>query len=285
MKKRLISVGVGLILLAAVLIWFDTLLPNAVLAIIGAIAVFEIIRAYKLNKNILLAVFFISFTVCSVFFELAPKPYFSAIMALLIFLALVTVMLSTKTKHTVAETGGALLMTLVVTVGLNAMLYIRTFTPYAGDWRFMLFIGLALGWICDTCAFFTGRAWGKKKLCPEISPNKTVAGALGGIIGTPIFIAASFFIYSALNGLTAFKDFSNSVWQVVFIFIMGALGAVVGILGDLAASYVKRECGIKDFGNIMPGHGGAMDRIDSVLFTCSFAAVCMDIYFKLFIAF
>lgn len=285
MKKRLISAGVGLLLLAAVIVWYDTLLANVAFAIIGAIAAFEILRAYNLHKNLLLDVCYIAFTVLSVFFELAFKPYFTAIISLLIFITLVTVMLNKNANHTVAEAGGALLMTLVIGVGLNSMLYIRTFTPYVGDWRFMLFVGLALGWICDTCAFFTGRAWGKKKLCPKISPNKTVAGAIGGVVGTPIFITAAFFIYSALDSLTAFGGFSKNIWQIVFVFVMSALGAVVGILGDLAASYVKRERGIKDFGNIMPGHGGAMDRIDSVLFTCAYAAVCLELYFKLFVAF
>lgn len=285
MKQRLISIAAAFVLLAAALVWFDTLVPNIMMAAIAALAVFEVLRAYKLHENLFFDIAFISFAVTTVVFELAKKPYFSAMLAGLIFVVFTVALLSKKKKYTVAALGAVLLATLTVSLGFNALLFPRTYTPYVGDWRFMLLIALALGWIGDTCAFFTGRAFGKRKLCPEISPNKTVAGAIGSIVGTPLFIVASFFVYSALDRQTAFGGFKGDPLAIGFVFLMGVIGAVVGMLGDLAASYIKRECGIKDFGNIMPGHGGAMDRIDSVMFTGVFSAACFYLYFTLFVAF
>ncbi|MDP4092540.1 MAG: phosphatidate cytidylyltransferase [Bacillota bacterium] len=112
-------------------------------------------------------------------------------------------------------------------------------------------------WVTDTMAYFTGRAFGKRKLSPEISPKKTVAGSIGGIIGC---VAASTIYGIVLNS-------GNYLNVAIYHFIV--IGALVGILsqvGDLAASAIKRYAGVKDYGNLMPGHGGVLDRFDSILF-------------------
>ena len=109
-------------------------------------------------------------------------------------------------------------------------------------------------WIADTCAYFTGYFLGKHKMSPVLSPKKTIEGALGGIAGS----ALSGVLFSlAVNG-------GRFLWQ--FALICGA-GAVVSIFGDLAASAIKRDNNIKDYGNLIPGHGGIRDRFDSVIFT------------------
>ena len=118
-----------------------------------------------------------------------------------------------------------------------------------------IFVG---GWGCDTFAYFTGKFLGKNKLT-TLSPNKTVEGFIGGIIGATI-LGALF----ALGFYTYFPQFSIDI--ILFTIICG-VAAVFGQLGDLAASSIKRHHGIKDYGHIIPGHGGFMDRIDSLLFT------------------
>jgi phosphatidate cytidylyltransferase len=120
---------------------------------------------------------------------------------------------------------------------------------------FLLIMALCGAWIADTGAYFTGVAIGKHKLCPEISPKKTIEGFIGGILTTAIAYTAAFSIY---YGFTAKR--------AVIAFVTGAFCAVVGAIGDLSASMVKRQIGFKDYGKIMPGHGGLMDRFDSVLF-------------------
>lgn len=121
----------------------------------------------------------------------------------------------------------------------------------------MVFVIPVLG---DTCAYFVGSTVGGPKLCPKISPNKTIAGAVGGLLGSVIAAVA------VGRGFTWFVpgvDFPP-FWAEL---IMGVLGGVVAQMGDLFASMLKRHCKIKDFGNIFPGHGGMLDRLDSIVFT------------------
>ena len=102
-------------------------------------------------------------------------------------------------------------------------------------------------------AYFTGMLLGKHKLCPKISPKKTIEGSIGGILGSVILCAA----FSAI--------FVPQL--LVHSIIIGVLGGIISQFGDLTASIFKRKMGIKDYGNLIPGHGGILDRFDSVLFT------------------
>lgn len=121
----------------------------------------------------------------------------------------------------------------------------------------------------DTFAYLVGSTLGKRKLCPSISPKKTVAGAIGGLLGS-VVCAVTFFLlfdlYAVIPvGYVSFSD-SVAVRAVVFV-VLGIVGGVLAEIGDLAASRIKRTMNIKDFGNIFPGHGGVLDRLDSIMFT------------------
>ena len=105
----------------------------------------------------------------------------------------------------------------------------------------------------DICAYFAGVTMGKHKLCPVISPKKTWEGAIGGVLGSMILCL--------IFGLIFMKD------AIALCLIVGFLGSIISMFGDLTASIFKRKMGIKDYGNLIPGHGGIMDRFDSVLFT------------------
>ena len=108
----------------------------------------------------------------------------------------------------------------------------------------------------DTFAYFTGVFLGKHKLCPEISPKKTVEGAVGGIIGCGL----SFIVY----GIILEKCFGLDI-SYVKIFLLGMVASVVSMIGDLSVSIIKRHFHIKDYGNLIPGHGGILDRCDSLI--------------------
>lgn len=121
----------------------------------------------------------------------------------------------------------------------------------------------------DTFAYLVGSTLGERKLCPSISPKKTVAGAIGGLLGS-VLCAVTFFLlfdlYAVIPvGYVSFSD-SVAVRAVVFV-VLGIVGGVLAEIGDLAASRIKRTINIKDFGNIFPGHGGVLDRLDSIMFT------------------
>ncbi|MBR5140835.1 MAG: phosphatidate cytidylyltransferase [Clostridia bacterium] len=111
-------------------------------------------------------------------------------------------------------------------------------------------------WVCDVFAYFVGRAIGKHKLIVEISPKKTVEGSIGGIVFTTLAFALYGFIITLLNGPEP---------SYLILVIMGFVLSIIAQFGDLICSLIKREHGVKDYGNIFPGHGGVLDRFDSIL--------------------
>ena len=117
-------------------------------------------------------------------------------------------------------------------------------------------------WSCDTFAYFTGRFLGKHKLIPHVSPNKTVEGSVGGVVGAMVICIVYLLIVKNVFD-TNMLTWSNVVVEGA---VYGLVGGALSQLGDLIASAIKRDTGIKDFGWIFPGHGGFMDRFDSVMF-------------------
>ncbi len=126
----------------------------------------------------------------------------------------------------------------------------------------LLYLVLALcgAWIADSGAYFSGVFLGKHKLCPEISPKKTVEGFVGGLISNAVIFLGVFIVYAMIRGV------AFSLIIGIKTALLGVVCAGVSVLGDLTFSVIKREKGIKDYGKIMPGHGGLTDRFDSVLF-------------------
>lgn len=136
--------------------------------------------------------------------------------------------------------------------------------------RIVLCYLIAGAFVSDVFAFLIGTKFGKRKLCEKISPKKTVEGAIAGVLGVVIFYTVMTIIFNKMFGTS---------YNILVIAILGILASIVGQLGDLSASTIKRNCNIKDFGNIMPGHGGILDRCDSIMFV----APIIYIFFKLFI--
>ena len=156
-------------------------------------------------------------------------------------------------------------------IRLKELLPVET---YGYDAMFFILLILCFAWGGDTCAYFAGRAFGKHKLCPVVSPKKTVEGAIGGVLGTMVFGVIATVIYSiAANRMEAFTRTNIGVSMYVIIALLACVAAVLGIYGDLFASVVKRQCGIKDYGTIFPGHGGILDRFDSVMFIAPFVTM------------
>jgi phosphatidate cytidylyltransferase len=150
---------------------------------------------------------------------------------------------------------GFLMTSFVWLRGLPGRIVVRPFGEAdRGAWL-MLFVAVCV-WATDTCAYFVGRSLGRRKLAPTLSPKKTVEGAVGGLLGA-MAVGAAFGAWihlPLLHGLA-----------------VGAIAGGAGQIGDLFESALKREIGIKDFGRIMPGHGGVLDRFDSLLFVAPLA--------------
>ena len=122
-----------------------------------------------------------------------------------------------------------------------------------GEYSMLIWLIILSAFGTDIMAYFTGVLIGKHKLCPKISPKKTIEGSIGGILGSVL-----------LCGLFGYFFFDRILIHCI---IFGVLGGVISQFGDLTASIFKRKMGIKDYGNLIPGHGGILDRFDSVLFT------------------
>lgn len=133
---------------------------------------------------------------------------------------------------------------------------------------FLVLLPLIAAWGSDTCALFAGMAFGKHKLAPVVSPKKTVEGAIGGVIGATLIMLGIAFL------LNQYPRMSISYTGAA---IMGAVGAAIGQLGDLSFSVIKRQCSIKDYSHIFPGHGGVLDRFDSVIFVAPVIELVLSI--------
>lgn len=149
-------------------------------------------------------------------------------------------------------------MMLTIPTGL-AVLELRHQSPW------LLTAALLLVCLADICAYFTGRAIGKHKLAPEISPGKTWEGAIGAVVGVQIYCLA---LWVLVPGI---RNTLNLFWVI----ILGLVYVLVSIMGDLFESLIKREAGVKDSGTLLPGHGGVLDRVDSMLAYFPFAGATL----------
>lgn len=151
-------------------------------------------------------------------------------------------------RYSLLDSAGTLMGTLYV--GLMSYFYLIRTLPDGWIWLIFMF---AATWACDTAAYFLGRAFGKRRLAPVLSPKKTLEGAIGGLVGSLLIAGIFTFIYPFLS--------------IPKLLLLGLLLAVAAEVGDLLESAFKRQAGVKDSSTLIPGHGGILDRFDSALFT------------------
>ncbi len=163
-----------------------------------------------------------------------------------------------NTGSSIQNTGGTLLGIFYPVIFLASLLYLRghvkNILPAAenADAFFVMTIFISI-WICDTFAYFFGKSFGKHKLFKRVSPNKTIEGAIAGVAGALLVFL-----------LLRISDILIISWD--FAIICGLLVGIIGQLGDLVESWFKRDAGVKDSSHLLPGHGGMLDRFDSLLF-------------------
>lgn len=266
MKQRLITSFFGIVL---VLVWFslrDTVVFNIIIAAVAFIAMFEALHSTKTVSDIPLKCVCLAFSITVPFLQLINFYPIGFLIVLLYIMLFISVVLKRHKNIKLSEVSYAFMMCLSVPFALTSLLYLNSISAYNNAYDRLdgfMFVILALlsAWIADSGALFAGKLFGKHKLAPEISPKKTIEGAVGGLV----CVIVVFVIYGLVWQFAILKD-SGSI-NFLLLMIMGIVGAVGGMIGDLIFSYIKREVGIKDFGNIMPGHGGLLDRIDSVVIT------------------
>lgn len=262
MKQRIITAIVLLIAAIPVCVFSDTIVFPIVWAVLGAVGVYELLGCMGTKKNYFISVplyimaLVAPFAVWNHTTLVSEGPdYTSVIFLLLYVLYLLGVWVFSYEKDQNVDMNRIItsaIVSLYIIGACSSVVMIRGTLGGEYYWYF-IFIG---AWITDTFAYFTGMLLGKHKLIPNVSPKKTVEGAIGGIV----FCVAFFVGYGAL--LNHFTQYDISLVLLAFA---GFLSALVSMIGDLAMSVIKRTYGIKDYGKIFPGHGGVLDRFDSIL--------------------
>ncbi|MBO7303719.1 MAG: phosphatidate cytidylyltransferase [Clostridia bacterium] len=258
MKTRLITAAVMAVVGIPILIFSKYIVFPITLALLALFAVYEMLRVLSLNKN-----YFLSVPAYLMALALPILAYFfvderitlllsaaAVLFAYLIYMFFVAVFARGKIKFADVSQAFAAVAYVVLSFGaLSIMRYMKN-----GIWN--LVIVLIAAWGSDVFAYFTGMLFGKHKLIPEISPKKTVEGSVGGIVCATLLMVLYGFIVSRATELTP---------NYIVLALSGLILSAVSQIGDLVASLIKRERGVKDYGNIFPGHGGVMDRFDSVV--------------------
>jgi phosphatidate cytidylyltransferase len=220
-------------------------------AIIGIIALDEFYKAFK-NKNIkpisILGYLFAIYLSIKNIFNLQSE--YTYIFVFILFLIGMIYILSNKKN--IIDFSITFIGMFYIPIFLNYIVLTINNFKLGGIYVWLIFI---ISFMTDTFAYFSGYLFGKHKLIPSISPKKTIEGAIGGILGSTICCALFGYIFKL---------------DITHMILIGSIGSVVAQLGDLFASAIKRYVGIKDYGKLIPGHGGILDRFDSVILVAPF---------------
>ena len=275
MKVRIISAVVGMVLLVGVMLIPSPIAVVVMSGLLAAVAVYELLNNTGIVEKKSLSIISMAFAcleivVYSYVRYLRANPseeansyiilgYLPAILLGVYVLSLLLHLVIPRIKVTLDAAQYALLLTLYATVGFGSIALLRQ-VPKIGWWLVILLVVIA--WMSDTGAYFVGVLLGKHKMAPKISPKKTWEGFFGGWI-ISVLCAVLLFI---IRFETADVTYDDNIFYTLYLMLPVAIVlAPLSVCGDLLASCIKRKCGIKDFGNIMPGHGGVMDRFDSVV--------------------
>ena len=225
---------------------------------LGILAVFEILRICKTDdpKNCYCAM------LISVLLLILPIPQYEYLMLLILPIALMLFGSMMAMKEQVREFNAAF----ATVIGITVVLLFKSIPALRSmdNGFYYLTFAITTCFVTDVAAFLFGKAFGSRKLCPNISPKKTVEGAIGGLTCTVIIAMIAAILLQKYAGLH-FDIITLAIWAV--------LVSIVGQFGDLCMSVVKRVAGVKDFGNLLPGHGGILDRFDSHMFAIAFTLV------------
>ncbi len=264
MLKRIIS-GAIIAVAAVILITvggYPLLLASLVISLIG---VFELYRVMKIQWEIpgIIGYLVVVLYYFLLLFDRMNLLMFLVILALLLMMSFYVF---TFPRYDMDQ----------ITAAFFGIFYVGILLSYVYQVRELLQAGRYFVWFIligsfgsDTCAYFVGMAFGKHKLAPVLSPKKSIEGAIGGVVGSALLGAAFGFVFKSVIG--------NVFSPMIASAAVCAICSVISQIGDLAASAMKRNHGIKDYGDLIPGHGGILDRFDSVLFTAP--SIYFAVYF------
>lgn len=257
MLKRVITAIVAVIILLPILWLSNTYVFPAAIAIVTCISLFEMFSCLGFKHKFLVTLpAYLIGAALPFLGKLAGEigPILPPVCAVMFVYILYLMMLAVfkHEKYSLNDLAMCYITTLYIIGGFSSIQFLRDMSAN-NNLYILIFIG---AWITDIFAYFTGVLFGKHKLCEAISPKKTIEGSIGGIF----FCAVAFVLFGILVLNT-----EATLWKCATLALVGVIVSIVSQIGDLSMSLIKRHYGIKDFGKIFPGHGGMLDRFDSII--------------------
>ena len=265
MKTRLISAAVLLPILFVIIYALPSIVFAILIALFCAIASFELLRGTGLVTHTRLLIYTAVAAMLMPIWCYFEMPYAWGVLGILAFMvALFAEMMVDHVKIRLEMLALCLMAGLLIPFMLSAL--VRVQIQRMGNYWVM--VPLILAFVPDSGAYFAGTFFGRHKLAPVISPKKTVEGVIGGVLVSVL----GMLIYGVVVQLFCARQV-NYIYALVY----GVVGALVAVVGDLCFSAVKRQVGIKDYGNLIPGHGGILDRFDSMILVAPIAEVLIEL--------
>ena len=253
MKQRVIS-GAVLVVILAITLYFGGIVTCGLMALVSLVGNMELLRVYGVNKKTPGIVCYLATVLYYIAIYLDRMDIIVPMMVIYLLVMLAVYVLTFPT-YSDKQIMAAFMDFFYVSVMLSFVYLIRNM-EHGLVLVLLIFVS---SWINDTCAYFVGRALGKHKMAPVLSPKKSIEGLIGGIVGAGVF--------GAVFGILFDKYVDTMNYAPLLFAVVGAVGALPAVIGDLAASAIKRNNDIKDYGKLIPGHGGILDRFDSTIFT------------------
>lgn len=257
--KRIMSAIIGMPLVVIILVLGNKYIVDITFAIVAAMCLHEYFNGFKNKANPVVWIGYVASALIA-FIHIIPTQYITTTLGILIPSAIAILFLQiiiTNNKTNIKD----------VAITFFGICYISLFLMYmplihgAENGKILIWYVFACAWGTDIFAYIIGRKFGKHKFS-EISPNKTIEGCIGGILGA---------VLCSVLCTVIFNNFLGMKFSYLYIVIISVILSIISQIGDFAASSIKRYVGIKDFSDLIPGHGGMLDRIDSLIFIAPFA--------------
>jgi phosphatidate cytidylyltransferase len=259
MKIRTITAAILLAITVPIMIFSRYVVYPIFLALLALFAVYELLRVMGYHREWWISVpaymMAVALPLESYFVDEDGRSGYLLAVAIVIFaylLYLMTVAVFSHGRITISKIGEAFTAVTYVVASFTSLTTVR----YLTHGMFCFVLVFITAWVTDSMAYVVGSLIGKHKLIPDVSPKKTIEGAIGGLVLTIIACLLYGYIIESVAHVSA---------NYIVLGVIGAILSVVSQIGDLVASLIKREHGVKDYGKLLPGHGGIMDRFDSIL--------------------
>ncbi|MBO4264871.1 MAG: phosphatidate cytidylyltransferase [Clostridia bacterium] len=256
MKVRILTGILIAFVIAIMFLTADTVFFNIIFAVLAALAVFEMSKCVGTEHKLVLTlpayIISVGFPILAHFVKMSSLPIFFA--ALYVYLLyLLTVSTFSHGKYELSSVGMLYFTEIYILIGVLSLMMLK----YLSGGKYLFAMTILVPVVTDVMAYFVGVTFGKHKLIPDVSPKKTVEGSVGGtVFGVAIFSVGGLFINRFIPTVNI---------ELSALVLIGLIISIISQIGDLVASHIKRHFGIKDYGFILPGHGGVVDRLDSVI--------------------